>query len=441
MSCGALGAVECTRARGLIAAAGTFSDVKHDYILDPTASFSPGRGIERTASGLWSAVPSACAQADAAAPAAKVDAQTIDFGFVGVAVDTTLVSADADLTPFLGAGGEASTHKIRLVAIAFARDLDPQFFDASPNVTYGAEGCACGRATHFIGAVKVGGMLSFETEVRAGEVHARAIDFVRARLADSHASVTETRVGGLEVEGLEAALAGGVSRPLTFKVASPVPLAYAVYPIADVCRFALPAPDVSPTPMDFGDAAYGKESTRLLHVVNRASIDLHAVLGARTFAVPARGSLDVPLTWAPEGDAPGCEAQTREETVLFVPQDPAAPVTPKQQTARVVEQVRTGRPAVARTEHIDTGESRRPTYAATSRDWTCPPDFTVSACRVEQPQCADTTRTCTSDGYGVVAAQVGNGCHFACSGPNAILSAQFCRFDATMECRLRCGSR
>ena len=42
-----------------------------------------------------------------------------------------------------------------LVAVAFVRDLDPQFFGASEEVAFGGEACTCGRATHFVGSVKI----------------------------------------------------------------------------------------------------------------------------------------------------------------------------------------------------------------------------------------------------------------------------------------------
>jgi hypothetical protein len=218
-----------------------------------------------------------------------------------------------------------------------------------------------------------------------------------------------------------------------------VPIAYAVYPLADVCKFAFPAPEVSPETLDFGEVPYEREETRLVHVVNRAALDLRATLGDRTFAVPALGSVDVPLTWRPTGQTTGCHAQTREDTVQFYPRDDSAPVSPKVQSVRVVSRVRTGKPDFKRHEHIDSGSGRKPDYASTRRDWTCPPDYVVASCRTEKLQCGD--GKCTTDGYAVNAEPGENGCRFGCKGPESILpglSSNFCRFDAVMECRLRC---
>ena len=457
-SCGGLGASACDRARGMLSAATAFSSVKHEYILDPTSSFAPGRGLEKTVSGAWSATTIACAQPHAPARAPNVDAARIDFGFVGVAIDNVLVSADADLTPYFAAGATADVHKVRLVAIAFVGDDDQQFFDATDDVTAADgpdAGCACGRATHYVGAVKLGGLLAYETEVRAAEVHARALDFVKARLEAGDAHVTETRVGGLEVEGLDVAGASSVPptpltaessrravRPLSFKVTTPVPIAYAVYPIADVCKFALPAPEITPAPVDFGEVPYGHEASRLLHIVNRAPIDLFASYRGQIINVRARASLDLEVRWAPDGDAPGCEAQVREEAIVFTPRDTRLVVTPAQQSVRVVEHVRTGRDATSVRVHVDTGDARAPDYRATARDVACPPDFVASACRTENAQCGGDSGACTQSGYALAAAPLGNGCHFACSGPSSFLpfASNYCRFDAVVDCRLRCGS-
>ena len=59
--CGGLGGEACGRARGLLAAATSFSNVEHSYLLDPTSSFAPGRALVRADAGMWSALPSACA--------------------------------------------------------------------------------------------------------------------------------------------------------------------------------------------------------------------------------------------------------------------------------------------------------------------------------------------------------------------------------------------
>jgi hypothetical protein len=442
--CAGLAREPCERANAMVGAAGGFSNVKHDYILDPTSSFAPGRGLQKTSSGLWDAVPTACATPHRqTTQGSAVDAQQIDFGFVGVAVDSTLVGADVDLTPYFSAGGSASVHKIKLLAIAFARDLDPQFFDASEEVAFQGAACACARATHFVGAVKMGGMLAYETEVRAGEVHGRALEFMKAKLAASDATVTETRVGGLEIEGLEAAMRGGPSggpsaTALTFKVRTPVPIAYSVYPISDVCKFALPAPEVTPIPVDFGDVPYGREGTRMLHIVNRASIDLSISFRGKLFEVAARGSADVPSRWMPEGDALGCEAQTREDTLVFSALDSAVPVVPKQQTVRVIEQVRAGRGVVLKREAVDSGERKTPDYKATNRELECPRDYVVESCKAVNTDCGDDG--CAKGGYAISSTQTANGCRFGCTGPTSMLiGTHYCRFDAVAECRLKCG--
>lgn len=438
--CAGLAKDACGRAQGLLGAAKAFSNVRTEYILDPTSSFAHGRGLSKDEEGLWKAFPTQCAHPTANAPSRSVDASTIDFGFVGVAVDDTLMAADADITPFFSAGAQGGTHKVRLVAVAFVRDLDPQFFDATDEVTYTGDACACRGATHFVGAVKMGGLLSYDLTVREGEVRGKALDFFKARLAAKDVTIVETRVGGLEVDGLESQLSKDAApKPLGFHVKTPVPIAYAVYPIADVCKFAFPEPEVGPIPLDFGEVPYGKEATRLVHVVNRASFDLIASVGKRNVEVPARGTADVPITWLPTGDAPGCDAQSREESMVLAPKAAGAPVVPRQHSVRLPQSLRTGRGTTVQADHVDTGEARRPEYAATARDWTCPPDHTVATCRTQGAQCGDKNRDCTSEGYRLVAETRGNGCHFGCTGPTSILTASnWCRFDAVMECRLAC---
>jgi hypothetical protein len=448
-SCAGLGADSCGRAKGLLQAATAFSQVSHELILDPTSSFAHGRGLVRQGGGdgAWSAIPTQCARPVAqASGASRVDAATIDFGFVGVAVDNVLVGADADLTPFLAVGGDAALHKVRLVAIAFVRELDPQFFEATEEVGYVGEACACRSATHFVGAVKMGGMLAFELTIRSGEARGKALEFFRARFAARDTTLVETRVGGLEVDGLEGQLAGdgGAMRPLSFRVTNPVPVAYAVYPISDVCKFAFPEPEVTPVPVDFGEVPYGNEGSRLVHVVNRAPFDLTGTVGRRTFDVPARGAVDVPVVWVPTGNAPGCELQERDESIRFTPRSPTVPAVPRERSVRLPELVRTGRGTVQRAEHVDTGEPRRsPDYAATQRDWPCPPDHVVSSCTTQSARCgSDKAPDCAGDGYAIVAEPRGNGCHFRCTGPSAmLLGSHFCRFDAVMQCRLACGKK
>lgn len=440
-ACAGLPKEACGRAEGLLATTSAFSNVRTEFILDPTSSFAHGRGLVKDAAGLWKAIPTQCARPPTATAARPVDASTIDFGFVGVAVDSTLMTADADITPFFSAGAQAAVHTVRLVAVAFVRDLDPQFFDATDEVSYTGDACACRGATHFVGAVKLGGLLSYDVTVREGEVHGKAIDLFKARLAAKDAAIVETRVGGLEVVGLESQLSKDAApRPLAFHVTSPVPIAYAVYPIADVCKFAFPEPEVGPVPLDFGEAPYGKEATRLVHIVNRASFDLRATVGPQSVEVPARGTIDVPLRWIPSGDAPGCEVQAREESLVLVPKAPGTPVVPRQHSVRLPESLRTGRGTDVRAEHIDTGERRRPDYAATARDWACAAGRVVAGCRTQGARCGDKNRDCTSEGYTLAAEPRGNGCHFGCTGPTSILTASnFCAFDAVMECRLSCA--
>jgi hypothetical protein len=437
VACGGLDAPECGRAQGLLQAASAFGNVKHDYLLDPGSSLSPGRGVERVGDGddaSYSVLPTRCAEERTQA-SSKIDASTVDFSYVGIAIDKKLVSADVDLAPWLSAGGEASEHSISLVALAFVRDLDPQFFSASSDVAYAGESCSCGRASHFVGSVKTGGMLAYELRVRAGEVHGRALDFVKARLAAGDARVTQTAIGGLEVDGLDDASNG---RPLSFRVKNPVPIAYAIYPLADVCKFTFPVPEISPDVLDFGEVPYGHEEKRIVHIVNRAAIELRATLAGRTFAVPALGSADVPLAWIPQGQMLGCEAQTRQETLELTPRDASAPITPRTHSITINARIRTGKATFTRHEHIDTGMHRAPDYAATTREWTCPPDYALAACHTEKVACGD--GVCQTDGYAVNAWPGENGCHYGCTGPQALnpLANNFCRFDALMECRLKC---
>lgn len=442
--CGNLGNEACGRAKGLLAAANAFSNVEHSYLLDATSSFAPGRGLSHGDSGTWTALPTACAKAPP--DQAKVDAATVDFGFVGVSIDSVLLSADADVSPMFSAGASAGQHTVRLVALAFVRDLDPQFFDATDEISYSGDACACRSATHFVGAVKLGGMLAYETTIREGEVHAKALEFVKAKLSAKGAAITETRVGGLEVEGLDSIFSDKVqdaaSHPLTFKVKNPVPLAYSVYPISDVCKFAFPEPEVTPMPVDFGEVGYGKEATKLVHVVNRASFPITASLGKRTVDIGAHESVDVPVSWIPNGEASGCDPQTREEDLVFVPKDPSTPAVPKKQSVRLVERVLTGRTSQVRAEPIDTGSGRSPDYAATERDWQCPADYTIATCRSQAEKCGDAAKPCGTQGYVVSAETKDNGCHFGCKGPTSLLvGSNSCKFDAVMECKLKCAAK
>ena len=434
--CPSLGANECARARGLVAASASFDDLIRDYVIGDPSIAPLGRGLAQTAAGGWNVLPATCADRAPNSPASKLDPSAIDFASVGITVDGAWVATDAELAPLLA--DRTRAHVVRLVAIALVRDLALPVVDASPAVTRSKAGCACGAATHFAGQARSGGMLAYTIEAHAGDARGTSLDFVRAALSNPRAKIAIDRAGGLEIVGLDAVLTGRAVRPLAFNVKAPVPIAIPVHPLADVCGLAFPEPDVSPQPLDFGDAPYGTPSTRALHVVNRASIDLQAILGARTFAIPPHGAIDLPLTWTPDGDALGCEIQSREEVILFLPGDLELAVSPKKQQAHVLERVRTGRPTVARAERLDTGDPRRPSYAATTRDWTCPRDFVRASCRADRPQCADGARACTSDGYAVSAVATADGCHFGCTGPSAARGPQFCRFDAIMECRLAC---
>jgi len=436
-ACAGLDPKACGTAGQLLGAATSFGNVRHEYLLDPASALAVGRGVARSDGGAYSVLPTRCASSRGAADPAKIDPATIDFSYIGVSIDHALVAADADLAPWLSAGGEASERTVSLVAVAFVRELDPQFFAAAEEVAFGGETCACGRATHFVGSVKMGGLISYEMRVRSAELRGRALEFVKARIASGDARVTQTVAGGLEIEGLDRV---GEGKPLSFRVKTPVPIAYAVYPLSDVCTFAFPLPEVSPESVDFGEVPYEKEATRLVHVVNRASIDLRASLGDKTFAVPALGSADLPVTWRPSGTTTGCHEEVREDTIQFYPRDPSAPVTPKQHSVRLRERVRTGKPDFFRHEHVDSGSGRKPDYASTRRDWTCPADYVVASCKTEKAQCGD--GSCTTDGYAVNAEPGANGCRFGCKGPESFLpglSSNFCRFDAKMECRLRCN--
>jgi hypothetical protein len=192
-------------------------------------------------------------------------------------------------------------------------------------------------------------------------------------------------------------------------VTDPKPVAYVASPIAELCDF--PAPEVSPSPLDFGVAPYGTEARRTVHVVNRAPIDLRALLGASTFVLPASGAIDLPLRWIPDGDAPGCETQTRDEAIPFLRLGGETA-----RTARVLETIRTGRPTVTRAERVVPTPPKLD-LASTARDWTCPRDFVRASCRAEN-----------TAAYDVVAEPRG-----VAGRPT------LCRFDAVMECSLRCA--
>lgn len=433
-ACSGLSPEGCQRVQGLLSAAQAFSNTKRELLLDPSSNLEPGRGVSKE--GRYRVLPKACAKprkAEARTP--ELDAGTVDFSYIGLAVDDTMVGLDEELTPYFSGGIEASKKKLRVVAMAFVRDKDPQFFEASDDVSFERESCACGPATHFVGSVKYGGMLSFDLDVTAAEVHGRAVSVFKAKIGERETRTTQAQVGGLEIEGLDAYLAGKGERPLSFRVKNPVPVAYALYPIADVCRFSFPVPDVSPTVLDFGDVPYGAEAQRLLHVVNRAPFDLYAHFAGGSYAVPALGSLDVPVAFRPQGERLGCESQSRQEPIVFSPRDAQAPVVPREHSVPVLERVRTGRATHEQRERVDSGEARKPNYASTVREWNCPAEYAVEDCRVDAPACAQAS----CSGYQFPVERTANGCRFRCQGPESVLfGGNACRFEAVMKCRLRC---
>ena len=145
--CASLDARACESARALTVAASTYADEFHDYLL-VAPEVSPALALERTKEG-WRPLPLACARARASreAPAPRIDAHIVDYAFVGVSVDATLVSADADIGPLLARSAPA-THEVSLVAVAFVRDLAPPSFDpGAALVETPSGGCACEGAT------------------------------------------------------------------------------------------------------------------------------------------------------------------------------------------------------------------------------------------------------------------------------------------------------
>ena len=422
--CATLDAAQCARARALALAASTYADEAHDYVL-AQEGIASGAALARTNEG-WRALPSACARAKPRAPALDVD--VIDYAFVGVVVDGSLVSADADVAPFL-ASAPPDGHEASLVAMALVHDRAPPELDRGPALVEAPSGaCTCEGATHVAGAPRYGALVaySFRAErpggwLSRGDVHVRAIDLVVAALGDPHRSVRESRIGGLAIDGLDRTLAGGAKGPLAFRVTDPQRIAYVAAPLAELCDF--PAPEVSPSPLDFGVAPYGTAVERTVHVVNHAPTALRALLGASTFVLPARGTLDLPLRWTPQGDAPGCETQTRDEAIPFL-----RPNGTTARAARVLETVRTGRATVSRTEHVEPSPPKLDLDSA-ARDWSCPHDFVRTDCH------AESTGT-----YAVVAEPRGDdSCHFACRGPSAPGRHPLCRYDATLDCALHCA--
>jgi hypothetical protein len=416
--CASLDAPACDRARALVLAASTYADEAHDLILaSPSAPFEPGAALARAKDG-WQLLPSACARAVAGSPA--LDVSDVTYAFVGVAVDATLVSADADVGPLLARPSRGS-HDVRLVALAFVGDRAPGTFRRGEALVETAGGaCTCDEATHFAGATKYGAMLSYAFTSPRDDTHVRALDLVRSALGDARVVVRESRAGAMTIDGLARFLAGDPGIPLTFRITEAAPIAYAAAPIDELCDF--PAPEISPSPLDFGVAGYGTEVTRAVHVVNRAAVELRAILGASTYVLPASGSIDLPLRWTPEGDAPECETQTRDETIPFFRVGGATP-----RTSRVLETIRTGRSSAERTERVVPSPPKLD-LASTTRDWTCPRGYVRTTCRADN----------TNGGDVVAEPQGETACHFACRGAGSAGPAH-CQFDAVMACALRCA--
>ena len=143
--CATLDARACKRARALLAVAPTYADERHDFLLTNGTAIPAGAGLHRSAEG-WRRSGATCARAsiddDAKTRAGRFDLAAVPYAFVGLAVDSALVSADADLAPLLGAFGPP-THQIRLVAVAFARDLAPPAFRATPSLVASSRGDSC----------------------------------------------------------------------------------------------------------------------------------------------------------------------------------------------------------------------------------------------------------------------------------------------------------
>lgn len=474
----------CSQAGALLAAARAFSDVRHDYLLDTSSAMVPGRGLSRSAAGAFSPVGLACARPKAepaapavagapaatAAPAAQTVAaitaapaataapgapapapgeRAIDFRYVGIAVDSVLVGADVDLPAYFSAGGTLDRRRLRLVAMALVADEDPQFFEPTESVVPAAGGgCACGRATHFIGAVKRGAMVAYETDVTAGEAHGTALGLFKARIEAGDRRVTMTSVGELAIEGVEGAPVAGAKGggqafgALRMEVKKAVPLAYAIYPVADVCRFSLAEPEIAPLPVDLGVVPYGAAGTAQALITNRAQVDVRVTHGECTVEVPAHGSAELTFSWTPEGATAGCERQTRRDTFVVQPKDASAPVVPRERAVVVPLQVTTGMPTFSKHEPIATETGRSPDYARASADWTCPAGYVVEQCEPQLASCLSSTGSCNAEGYRLTAEATadGRGCAFRCTGPSSSLWGDHgCSYTAAMVCRLGCN--
>ena len=298
---------------------------------------------------------------------------------------------------------------MRLMAIAFARNLTPPSFEPTSSVVVHAadDSCTCGDATHFAGATRYGATLSFELRAPRDTTHERAIDFVRRALGNPRFAVRESNTG-LTLGGLESLLDGD-SRPLVFHLGATSPIAYAASPLEDVCT--LPTPEVSPASLDFGVAPYSTQATRTVHVVNRAAVELEALVGARTIHCRRAGQSICRSSGRPTETRSAARRRRATSRILFVPahRDPDRDAEAAiERRARVFETVRTGRPHAEQAERVDVTVRRAADYAATARDWTCPTDYVRSGCRVEN----------RTDGFTVAAEARGDSaCHFACSGP------------------------
>jgi hypothetical protein len=180
--CGRLDDEDCAKVRGMLSAMDAFSNVHEELVLDVQNTFVH--------------------------PEAKIDPNAIDFSFIGVAVDEAIVDGHVPASQVVQVGGEARLYTLRLLAVAFAHDLDPQ------------PSCA----------VRYGGMLSYETTVKGVELRAGTVlDIVTAKLFAPDSDVRQVTVGGLEVSGLDERLEE--RRPLDFKVKNPVPIAHPVHPV------------------------------------------------------------------------------------------------------------------------------------------------------------------------------------------------------------------
>jgi hypothetical protein len=181
-ACGKLDDEDCAKVRGMLSAMDSFSSIHEELVLDTRSTLAPSCGI-----------------------AAHIDSNAIDFSYVGVAIDDAIVDGASPISRVVRAGDEARLYTVRLFALALA--------------------------THSVGAVKYGGMLSYETTVKGAELKGGTVlDVVKAKLLASDADVREVTVGGLEVTGLDEA------RPRDFNVKNPVPIAHAVHATSDGCR-------------------------------------------------------------------------------------------------------------------------------------------------------------------------------------------------------------